>query len=155
MMDNLIIDIPELRLPRDMAWRVKFIEAVEQHARRLGITGRFKVPRFFGYYFTGPHAVVVAGLWTVLVDDAVLLRRLRTTVEKITDNRFNIASPHQGGEPEFMLVNDSHDGSCWLWDYAHGRRFLEASEPTGIRGISVDMLDDEDADDRGPRLLEP
>src|SRR5438105_5309110 len=75
MMDNLIIDIPELRLPRDMAWRVKFIEAVEQHAGRLGISGRFKVPRFFGYYFTGSHAVVVAGLWTVLVDDAALLRR--------------------------------------------------------------------------------
>ena len=40
MMDNLIIDIPELRLPRDMAWRVKFIEAVEQHAGRLGIALR-------------------------------------------------------------------------------------------------------------------
>src|SRR6186713_954285 len=84
MTDNLIIDIPELRLPRDMAWRVKFIEAVELHAQRLGITGRFKVPRFFGYYFAGNHAVVMAGLWTVLVDDAALLRRLRVTVEKVT-----------------------------------------------------------------------
>ena len=154
MMDNLIIDIPELRLPRDMAWRVKFIEAVELHAGRLGINGRFKVPRFFGYYFTGSHAVVVAGLWTVLVDDAALLRRLRVTVEQITDHRFNIASREEGGEPEFMLVNDSHDGSCWLWDYAHGRRFLEAGEPTAARGVSADLPDDE-YDDRGPRLLEP
>ena len=153
MTDNLIIDIPELRLPRDMAWRVKFIEAVEQHASRLGITGRFKVPRFFGYYFTGPHAVVVAGLWTVLVDDAALLRRLRTTVEKLTENRFNIASDAPGSEPEFMLVNDSHDGSCWLWDYAHGRRFLEASEPTAPRSLVEDILDD--GTDCGPRLLGP
>ena len=30
MTDNLLIDIPEIRLPRDMAWRVKFIEAVCQ-----------------------------------------------------------------------------------------------------------------------------
>jgi len=153
MTDNMIIDIPELRLPRDMAWRVKFIEAVEDHARRLGISGRFKVPRFFGYYFTGNRAVVVAGLWTVLVDDADLLKRLRITVEKITDNRFNIATAEEGGEPEFMLVNDSHDGSCWLWDYAHGRNFLEASEP-----VAMGMMDEDqpgDDSDRGPRLLGP
>lgn len=153
MTDNMIIDIPELRLPRDMAWRVKFIEAVEDHARRLGIAGRFKVPRFFGYYFTGPRAVVVAGLWTVVVDDAELLRRLRLTVEKITDHRFNIASTCEGGEPEFMLVNDSHDGSCWLWDYGHGRRFLEAGEPFAFGHLEDDILDEDPED--GPRLLGP
>ncbi|AOS43457.1 hypothetical protein Verru16b_00502 [Lacunisphaera limnophila] len=153
MTDNMIIDIPELRLPRDMAWRIKFIEAVEDHARRLGISGRFKVPRFFGYYYTGQRAVVVAGLWTVLVDDAELLRRLRHTVEKITDRRFNIASATEGGEPEFMLVNDSHDGSCWLWDYEHGRRFLEASDP-----VIFGQLDEYPAEDdagQGPRYLGP
>ena len=100
---------------------------------------------------SGSHAVVVAGLWTVLVDDAALLRRLRTTVEQITDHRFNIASREEGGEPEFMLVNDSHDGSCWLWDYAHGRRFLEASEPVETRELSDDIFDE--GTDRGPRLL--
>lgn len=154
MTDNMSIDIPELRLPRDMAWRVKFIEAVEEHARRLGITGRFRVPRFFGYYFTGSRAVVVAGLWTVLVDDAELLRRLRLTVEKITGHRFNIASVSEGGEPEFMLVNDSHDGSCWLWDYEHGRRFLEAGEPFTFRQDGDDDLLDDDPD-QGPKLLGP
>lgn len=153
MTDNMIIDIPELRLPRDMAWRIKFIEAVEDHARRLGIQGRFKVPRFFGYYFTGQRAVVVAGLWTVLVDDAELLRRLRLTVERITDHRFNIASISEGGEPEFMLVNDSHDGSCWLWDYEHGRRFLEAGDPVAFREDDIGEAGDDP--DRGPRLLGP
>lgn len=153
MTDNMIIDIPEIRLPRDMAWRVKFIEAVEQHALRLGIEGRFKVPRFFGYYFAGGHAVVVAGLWTVLVDDAALLRRLRVTVEKLTDNRFSISSRYEGGSPDFMLVNDSHDGSCWLWDYEHGRRFLEAAEPVGPRALADDVFDEES--DSGPKLLGP
>jgi hypothetical protein len=154
MTDNMIIDIPEIRLPRDMAWRVKFVEAVEDHARRLGITGHFRVPRFLGYYFTGPRAVVVAGLWTVVVDDARLLRGLRLTVEKLTGHRFSIASPEEGGEPEFMLVNDSHDGSCWLWDYAHGRRFLEADEPVTRGGGEDDDLLGEDAGDR-PKLLGP
>lgn len=152
MMDNLIIDIPELRLPRDMAWRVKFIDAVERHALRLGITGRFKVPRFFGYYFTGNHAVVVAGLWTVLVDDATLLQRLRKTVEKLTGHRFSITSSIEGGEPEFMLVNDSNDGSCWLWDYHHGRRFLEASDPVVNGGISEGIYDE--GQDRGSKLFD-
>jgi hypothetical protein len=95
--------------------------------------------------------VVVAGLWTVLVDDAALLRRLRVTVEQITDHRFNIASREEGGEPEFMLVNDSHDGSCWLWDYTHGRRFLEANEPVELRDLRADAFDEDN--DRGPRLL--
>lgn len=153
MTDNLIIDIPELRLPRDMAWRVKFIDAVEDHARRLGITGRFKVPRFFGYYFMGPRAVVVAGLWTVVVDDAELLRRLRLTVERLTDNRFSIAGACEGGEPEFMLVHDTLNGACWLWDYVHGRRFLEASEPFTIDATAGDLLDDDL--EEGPRFLGP
>jgi hypothetical protein len=153
MTDNMIIDIPELRLPRDMAWRIKFIEAVEEHARRLGISGRFKVPRFFGYYFTGRRAVVVAGLWTVLVDDAELLRRLRLTVERLTEGRFNIATSCEDGEPEFMLVNDSHDGSCWLWDYEHGRRFLESGEAVAYGEGDEDRRDDDQ--DRGPKLLGP
>lgn len=142
MTDNMIIDIPELRLPRDMAWRVKFVEAVEDHARRLSIAGRFKVPRFLGYYFTGHRAVVVAGMWTVLVDDARLLRSLRLTVESLTDHRFSIACVREGDEPEFMLVNDSRDGSCWLWDYAHGRRFLEADEPVTEAHAGEDLPGD-------------
>ena len=142
MTDNLLIDIPELRLPRDMAWRVKFIEAVEQHARRLGIAGRFHAPRFFGYYFTGPYPVVVAGHWTVMLDDAALMRRLRHTVEVVTDHRFSIASESEGDEPEFMLVHDRHDGACWLWTYDQGRRFLEASEPAVTWGPENEAVDE-------------
>ena len=83
-----------------------------------------------------------------------LLRRLRLTVEKLTGNRFNIATAQEGGEPEFMLVNDSHDGSCWLWDYEHGRSFLEAGEPVTYRpGDNEDLLEDDPG--RGPKLLGP
>ncbi|MET0262451.1 MAG: hypothetical protein ABW223_06110 [Rariglobus sp.] len=151
---NLIIDLPELRLPRDMAWRVKFIEAVEQHARRLGLAGRFEVPRFFGYYFTDSHAVVIAGLWTVLVDDSALLRKLRETVDKLTDRNFEIGAPDEK-EPPFMLVNDSRDGSCWIWEFDHARRFLEGSAPLAQRTHAEDLLDLDDEADRGPRFLGP
>jgi hypothetical protein len=96
--------------------------------------------------------VVVAGLWTVLVDDSALLRRLRDTVEKLTDKNFSIASPDDR-EPEFMLVNDSRDGSCWIWGYEHARRFLEGSAPPANRSRAENLLDDEA--DRGPRFLGP
>lgn len=158
MTDNTLIDLPEIRLPRDMAWRIKFVEAVEQHAHRLGITGHFKAPRFFGYYFTGTHPVIVAGHWTVMLDEVPLMRRLRQTIDQLTEHRFSIASQREGSEPEFMLVHDRHDGSCWLWDYLHGRRFLESSDPVATWGSGVesdeDLLDDNPGD-RGPKLLGP
>jgi hypothetical protein len=155
MIDHTLINIPEIRLPRDMAWRVKFIEAVEQHARRLGIAGHFNAPRFFGYYFSGAYPVVVAGHWTVMLDEVPLMKRLLKTVETITDRRFSIASESEGTEPEYMLVHDRHDGSCWLWDYAHGRRFLEASEPVATWGGKKGSFDDSGSDgsDSGPKLL--
>jgi hypothetical protein len=76
-----------------------------------------------------------------------------TTVERLTEGRFNIASSSEGGEPEFMLVNDSHDGSCWLWDYEHGRRFLESGEAVTYGQGDEDLPDDDQ--DRGPKLLGP
>ena len=158
MMDNMLIDLPDIRLPLDMAWRVKFIDAVEKHAERLGIAGRFKAPRFFGYYFTGAHPVVMAGHWTVMLDEVPLMRRLLQTVERVTEGRFHIASPAEGCEPEFLLVHDRHDGSCWLWDFVHGRRFVEASDPVMEWGDArAEAADEalEDGGDNGPFLLGP
>jgi len=154
-MDNILIDLPEIRLPQDMAWRVRFVEAVEQHARRLGISGHFQAPRFFGYYFTGSHPVVVAGHWTVMLDEVPLMRRLRRTVESVTESQFSIASIAEGAEPEFMLVHDRHDGSCWLWDYSHGRRFLEANDPVASWGRSDNAVDDYSSGDSGPGFPGP
>lgn len=154
MTDNLLIDLPEIRLPRDLAWRVKFIDAVEDHARRLGIVGRFNPPRFFGYYFRGSHPVVVAGQWTVMLDGAPLLREMRDLLDRVTAGQFSVVSAAEGEDPEFMLVHDRHDGSCWLWDYGHGRNFLEASDPVTFRSL----LDDDDLlgpPDTGPKLLGP
>ncbi|MBA3850039.1 MAG: hypothetical protein C0502_08590 [Opitutus sp.] len=150
MMDNLLIDLPELKLPRDLARRVKFIEAVEDHAARLGIKGRYEPSRFIGYYFAGAFPVVVSGHWTVTLDDVPLLRSVREMIERITDGRFSIRSVGEDVMPEFMLVHDRHDGSCWLWEYVHGRRFLEARQPmmpwTEVEGPGHG---------EGPKLLGP
>lgn len=153
MMDNLLIDLPELKLPRDLARRVKFIEAVEDHAARLGIKGRYEPSRFIGYYFAGLFPVVVSGHWTVTLDDVPLLRSVREMIERITDGRFSIRSDREEATPEFMLVHDRHDGSCWLWEYAHGRRFLEARQPS--MSWTVEENEGGNDADSGPKLLGP
>jgi hypothetical protein len=143
MTDQLLIDLPEIRLPRDLAWRVKFIEAVEEHVRKLGVAGHFQPPRFFGYYFAGRHPVVLAKNWKVTLDSAPLLLKLRSVLERITDNQFSISSEADASEPDYLLVHDRHDGACWLWGFAQGRRFVEAHDPVSVTGWTVEDRENE------------
>lgn len=50
-------------------------------------------------------------------------------MENATACQFSIASRSPEARPDYLLVNDAHDGTCWLWDYLHGRQFVEAHEP--------------------------
>jgi hypothetical protein len=129
MMEHRLIELPWMRLPRDLPWRVKFVEAVEDHARKLGLEARYRPPRFCGYYFQGASPVVMAGKWTVTLDATPLLTKVRLCVENATECRLSVASGSPDAEPDFLLVNDVRDGACWLWDYPHGRQFVEAHEP--------------------------
>jgi len=140
MTDNLLIDLPDLKLPRDLAWRLKFTHAVEEHARLLGIHGYYEPSRFIGYYLAGPNPVVVAGHWNVTLNPSPLLRRIAEVIERITERRFTIRSANEDVPPPFVLVHDRHDESCWLWEYGHGRRFLEARQPV-ITAVSEDDTD--------------
>ena len=152
MTDNTIIDLPEIRLPRDLAWRVKFIEAVEEHVRHLGVAGHFQPPRFFGYYFVGRHPVVLARHWKVTLDATSLLWRLRQILERITESKYSIVAPAEDTTPDFLLVHDRHDGACWLWGFAQGRRFVEAYEPVAFSGKGEDETVEGDS---GRKLLGP
>lgn len=137
MPDQLLIDLPEIRLPRDLAWRVKFIEAVEAHVKKLGVAGHFQPPRF-GYYFVGRHPVVLARNWKVTLETAPLLQKLRGVLERLTENQFSIAAESDATAPDYLLVHDRHDGACWLWGFEQGRRFVEACEPVAIKGWTVE-----------------
>jgi hypothetical protein len=138
MPDQLLIDLPEIRLPRDLAWRVKFIEAVEAHVKKLGVAGHFQPPRFFGYYFVGRHPVVLARNWKVTLETAPLLLRLRGVLERLTENQYSIATASEATVPDYLLVHDRRDGACWLWGFEQGRRFVEACEPVVINGWTVE-----------------
>jgi len=138
MPDQLLIDLPEIRLPRDLAWRVKFIEAVEAHVKKLGVAGHFQPPRFFGYYFVGRHPVVLARNWKVTLETAPLLQKLRGVLERLTENQFSIGTESDATAPDYLLVHDRHDGACWLWGFEQGRRFVEACEPVAIKGWTVE-----------------
>ena len=148
MTDQLLIDLPEIKLPRDLAWRVKFIEAVENHLRLLGVDGHFEVPRFFGYYFCRSNPVVLARQWKVTLDSAPLLWHARHVLERITDNKFSIVTQSHGTPPDYLLLHDRFDGSCWLWGFEQGRRFVDTPQPVtgGSPGAG-------DLDGSGPKFL--
>ena len=96
------------------------------------------------------RTLLTAGLITLGV--VALLRDLRTLIDRITEGRFSIASRSELATPLFILGHDTYDGSCWLWEYGCGRRFLEAKEPQAFRWSGgLDALPGED----GPRLLGP
>lgn len=77
---------------------------------------------------------------------------MRVSVERLTERRFSIASPAGREEPDYLLVNDRRDGACWLWDYGHGRQFVEAHEP--VSGGDYEDLPELPGPE-GPKLLGP
>lgn len=129
MTDNVLVPLPNFTLPCDLPWRVKFIDAIEDHLRKLSTRGHFRPPRFFGYYFRGQEPVGVTGSWTVTLDPEPLLAELPCAVERVTFGQFAIASRTNKDEPEFVLIHDRRDGACWLWRFAYGLRFVSAVEP--------------------------
>jgi hypothetical protein len=73
--------------------------------------------------------VAVTGRWTVTLDRAPALARLPAALNRITQGSFSISSESGQDDPDFLLVHDRSDGGCWLWRFAYGLRFVEATEP--------------------------
>jgi len=134
MHEPLLIELPDLRLPRDFAWRRQFLAAVEEQRGRLGLPGHFAVPRFLGYYFCGRRPVVLAGRWRVTLEAAPSLRQLLEMLEQLTDPPFNLVADSEETAPDFLLVHDGHDGGCWLWEFEPGCRFVGARPPASHPG---------------------
>ncbi|MFA5266075.1 MAG: hypothetical protein WC378_19815 [Opitutaceae bacterium] len=130
--DNVIIPLADFVLPRDFAWRVRFIAAVDEQLRRLRSTGHFEPPRFFGYFFQGDHPVGVTGNWVVSLDSLPLLLSLPPMIDRMTKGQYSICSDSADVVPDFLLIHDSLSGSCWLWRFGYGLRFVEAVEPVGV-----------------------
>jgi hypothetical protein len=132
--DNILIPLPELILPKDFSRQVRFIATINEQLRRLRSSGNFVPPRFFGYFFQGRRPVGVCGNWIVTLDAIPQLNGLATSVERMTHGQFSICSDTYEKVPDFILVNDSHDGACWLWRFSYGLRFAEAVDPVSTNG---------------------
>lgn len=128
MTDNVLVPLDGFTLPPDLPWRVRFIDLVEAHLRRLHAVGRFRPPRFFGYYFLDQEPVAVTGSWTVTLDPEKPLTELPSALDRVTCGQFAITGAADS-PPDFMLIHDRHDGACWLWRFAYGRRFVMATDP--------------------------
>ena len=129
MSDNVLIPLTGFTLPTDFPWRVRFIAAVDEHLQRLRATGHFVPARFFGYYFRGNTPVSVSGNWTVTLDLVPPISQLPEVLDYVTQGKYSISSSARDQMPEHMLVHDRRDGSCWLWKFEEGLRFVEATDP--------------------------
>jgi len=129
MSDNVLIPLSGFNLPGDFPWRVGFIALVDEQLRRLRATGHFAPPRFFGYYFRGDLPVAVGGSWTVSLDAVAPVTQLPEAIEKFTTGLYGIVSGSRTALPDYLLVQDTRDGACWLWSFADGLKFIEAVEP--------------------------
>ncbi len=129
--DNVLIPLSGFTLPVDFAWRIRLVAAVDEQLRRLRSTGHFEPPRFFGYFFQGDHPVGVTGNWVVTLDALPLLLALPLAVDRLTKCQHSICSASSQEVPDYILIHDTHDGSCWLWRFHQGLHFVEANEPVG------------------------
>jgi hypothetical protein len=129
MPDNVLIPLPSFQLPDDFPWRVGFVSLVNDQLRRLRATGHFLPPRFFGYYFQNGAPVGVGGSWTVSLVPSRPMTLVTSKLDRLTKGLYSIASTSAGSVPDFMLIHDRCGGSCWLWSFDEGLRFVEAVEP--------------------------
>ncbi|MFH1497087.1 MAG: hypothetical protein ABII82_04605 [Verrucomicrobiota bacterium] len=125
--DNVLVSLSGLTLPSDLPWRVNFVQMVDGYLEKLHAEHSFRPPRFFGYYFKGGDAIAMTGCWTVMLDACEELDALRESVEEMSLGQFSIAGP-EDNEPDFMLIHDRYDGSCWLWRFGYGQNFVSATE---------------------------
>lgn len=138
MTENILIPLPGFTLPEDFPWRVRFVDAVEAQLKRLRVAGGFSPPRFFGYYFMQDEPVAVSGHWTVTLDESAPLRALPGALDQFTLGQYAITSPERERAPDYLLVHDRRDGACWLWRFAFGLRFVEATDPQLSRSAFPD-----------------
>jgi len=128
MTDNVLIPLPSLKLPADYPWKIRFVSAVDEQLRRLRASGHFQPPRFFGYFFQRSSPVAVSGNWTVTLNAEPPMTDLPERVDDLTNGQYSMVSELDERLPDFLLVHDRRDGACWLWRFAYGLQFVEATE---------------------------
>ena len=92
--------------------------------------------------------MAVGGAWTVSLDAIPPVTLLPEVVLTFTKGEYPIVSTSRAVKPEYMLVQDTHDGACWLWSFADGLKFIESIEPVVKTELGLD-------DSEKSRLLEP
>lgn len=146
MSENVLIPLPGFELPKDFPWRVGLVAMVNCELRRLRATGHFLPPRFFGYYFQADMPIGVGGSWTVPLEGTQPMSLIPGMLEQVTHGQYSITSTGPGTTPDYLLVHDRRDGTCWLWSFEEGLRFVEEVEP---------MAGDDRDDAETPKLSEP
>jgi hypothetical protein len=81
----------------------------------------------------------VSGHWTAELESTPSTRRLLEVIEHATQGLYSISGAGPADDPPFLLVHDRRDGSCFLWSFGNGMRFVEATEPVAVSVADRDM----------------
>jgi hypothetical protein len=139
-LSNLLVPLDGLRLPRSFPWPLSFVRTVNEELLRLRIVGNYIPPRFFGYFLRAGCPFGVSGNWTVKLESTPSSHRLLEAIELAAKGRYSISAEGPSDQPEFLLLHDRRDGSCFLWSFASGLRFVEATEAVefSVAGRNLD-----------------
>lgn len=129
MTENTLITMEGFVLPPDLPWRSGFVNLVHEQLRHLHVVGKFKPPRFFGYYFKDGVPICVAGGWTILLDENEDMKRILRVLKVYTLDKYSVECDGDG-MPAFILIHDRRPpGVCWLWCYEVGVHFVSTNRP--------------------------
>lgn len=92
--------------------------------------------------------MAIGGSWTDSLDPLPPVTLLPEAIEKFTQGEYAIVSHSRELFPDYLLVQDTRDGTCWLWTFAQGVKFIEAIEPVTAGESGWD-------DAEKPKLLGP
>ncbi|HKB89938.1 MAG TPA: hypothetical protein VKC60_05410 [Opitutaceae bacterium] len=135
------VSLPDFILPKDYAWQTGLIAAIEQYLYESNRPMRYNPPRFIGYYFLhGQPIALCRNIRAALPPEGVVLL-LAQQVHDATKGLFSLTGEprEEGADPLYLLVHDNWDGSCSLWPFAAGRRFVTALRPVIKASSSADF----------------
>lgn len=121
-----IYELPGMILPRTLAFDIGLMEAMEDHVERTRkrIVRFFRAPRFIGIYFNHTQPVAICQFCRANLPLRPEVRFLWMKVDSFARRERCIVAEKGSLEPPFIVVHDSLDGSCWLYPFEQGRRFL-------------------------------
>lgn len=127
--DNVIVPLHGMfSFPRGFVSDIGLVQRINWDLFQNGFKPKFVLPRFVGFYVQDDVPIGVAGLMVVKLSSRDLCKLRLDELDHWTKGQQSIIGDSKT-IPGFVLILDSYDGSCHLWSFPEGIRFLQSTEP--------------------------